>query len=253
MRLIAFAYLILFSFFPELQSQNYELLYQVTGFMNTNTYLVYDKSSKEAALVDPAGPIDTLLNFIADEGLTLKYILVTHAHPDHVFGIPNVRKTYPEALLCISEQDYSDRLIYTAWEEDFAPELVEKIKSSAEALEMFDFDYDTMGEPDIFLTGKDTLMLGGIPITTVLSPGHSRGSICYKMENILFSGDVLFYRRVGTTNLPKTCSLEDLVESVRRLYAIYEDNTTVYPGHGQFTDIGSEKFLNKKVTVDAVK
>jgi hydroxyacylglutathione hydrolase len=251
MRTFVFAYLILFFFTPKLQSQSYAVLHQVTGFMSTNTYLVYDKSSKEAALVDPAGPIETLLNFVADESLTLKYILVTHTHQDHVFGIPDVRKRYPEALLCLSKQDYADIVIFANWEEEFTSQLVDKIKSSAEAYEMFAFDYDTMGEPDIFLKSNDTLKLGEIVITTIISHGHTRGSVCYKMEDILFSGDVLFYRRVGNTNLPKTCSPEALVKSVRKLYSLYEDSTIVYPGHGKSTDIGSEKILNREVTVDS--
>jgi hydroxyacylglutathione hydrolase len=247
MRIFVSAFLLLFVFTPELLTQNYEVLHQVTGFMNTNSYLVYDKSSKEAALVDPAGSIDTLMNFIADKHLKLKYILVTHSHQDHVFGIPEVIKKYPEALVCITKQDYNDRIIFTNWEEEFTPELVEKINSSADAYEMFSFDYDTMGEPGIFLKDNDTLSLGEIAITTIISPGHSRGSVCYKMENILFPGDVLMYRRTGSSILPKTSSTEDLVKSVRRLYNLCKDETIVYPGHGRFTDIGSEKVHNSKV------
>ncbi|TSA32006.1 MAG: MBL fold metallo-hydrolase [Porphyromonadaceae bacterium] len=85
--------------------------------------------------------------------------------------------------------------------------------------------------------------------TGVHTPGHSPGGICYYTENILFSGDVLFYRTVGRTDT-QNGSKEAQIKSVRKLYEIFPDSTIVYPGHGQFTDIGSEKKENRKITLD---
>jgi len=90
-----------------------------------------------------------------------------------------------------------------------------------------------------------------LKIKTILSPGHSRGSICYHVGNVLFSGDVLFYREVGRTDLLGG-SGEEIVKSVRMLYTLLPDETKVYPGHGQFTEICYEKIENEEVTINEV-
>jgi hydroxyacylglutathione hydrolase len=236
---------------PFTNSQNYKIFSERSGFLNTNSYLVFDTITKEAAIIDPAGPQDTLLQHVKLNDLTLKYIMLTHAHPDHLTGVPSIRKFFPDAKLIMSIQEYEDMQIYSDWENRFSAEMIEKIRSSPAALEMFNFDVSSIGETDLFLNGEDTLYLGDIMITTILSPGHSRGSICYLMQDVLFSGDVLMYRRVGNTNLPDSGSPEEMIKSVRRLYSILDDNTVVYPGHGRFTDIGSEKVYNTEVTVDS--
>jgi len=113
---------------------------------------------------------------------------------------------------------------------------------------LIDFDPYSFKEPDIYIEANQILKLGSLNIKAIYSPGHSPGSVCYFIENILFSGDVLFYRTVGRTDVQNS-SREDQIKSVRRLYTLLSDKTKVYPGHGQFTDIGSEKVENKRITV----
>jgi glyoxylase-like metal-dependent hydrolase (beta-lactamase superfamily II) len=86
-------------------------------------------------------------------------------------------------------------------------------------------------------------------IRAIHCPGHSPGGVFYYTGNSLFSGDVLFYRTVGRTDT-QNGSREDQIKSVRKIYELFPDETKVYPGHGQFTDIGSEKKENKYITVD---
>ncbi len=114
------------------------------------------------------------------------------------------------------------------------------------------FDFKLLGKPEIELADNQIYKLGDIKIKTFLSPGHSRGSICFCADGILLSGDVLSFRSVGRSDLPKSGSKEDIIKSVRRLYNSLPDDTKVYPGHGQFTDIGTEKKENKKVTLNTV-
>jgi len=114
---------------------------------------------------------------------------------------------------------------------------------------MANFDFELIGKPDIFLKDDKIYKLGNLSIKTFLSPGHSRGSICFHVENALFSGDVLFYRNIGRTDFPKSGGHQELVKSIRRLYKLLPDETKVYPGHGLFTDIGSEKRGNSKITM----
>jgi glyoxylase-like metal-dependent hydrolase (beta-lactamase superfamily II) len=105
--------------------------------------------------------------------------------------------------------------------------------------------------PDIDLVDDQNFKLGNLTIRTILAPGHSRGSICFHVGNVLFSGDVLFHRQVGRTDL-QGGSKDAIVNSVRRLYAELPDATKVYPGHGEFTTIGEEKLQNEEVTAEAV-
>ncbi len=114
-----------------------------------------------------------------------------------------------------------------------------------------DYDLSIFVKPDILLEDNQIYKLGNLEIRTLLSPGHSAGSICFHVGDVLFSGDVLFHRQVGRTDLLGGAK-ETLVKSVRRLYAELPDGTKVYPGHGEFTDIGTEKLENEEVTVDAV-
>jgi len=226
------------------------VLHQVTGSGQTNCYLLYDANSKEAALVDVGGPIDTLLTRINNENLKLKYILITHCHPDHVVGVPLIKQKYPDVKICFSKEEYDDARLYAQWETKLDPKEVEEAKKYPEIVKMMNFDFSLIGEPDIYLKDNQTLKLGNLKIKTIKSPGHSRGSICYAVGNVMFSGDVLFYRSTGRTELAGG-SEEELTRSVRRLYSSLPDSTVVYPGHGQFTDIGSEKKENERVRQDS--
>lgn len=215
--------------------------------IETNGYLLYDERSGEAALVDVGGPVDTLISIIEKKNLKLKYIFITHCHADHVYGLPAVKERFPDAKICVSRADYDDTKLYSQWEKKLSPDEVAEIKKSPEAVKFMSFDLSSVCTPDIFLEDNQTFKVGDIAVRTIVSPGHSRGSVCYYGGNALFSGDVLFYRSVGRTDL-EGMSWELLVESVKKLYALLPDETIVYPGHGQFTTIGSEKKLNERIS-----
>ncbi len=224
---------------------------EVTGPIETNCYLLYEVKSKEAALFDVAGPIDTLISCVDENDLKLKYFLFTHGHPDHVMGLPPTRDGYPDALVCMNKKDYEDLQILEEWtEENVDPEELAEMRKDPKLAELMEFDPATFGEPDIYVEDGQTFNLGKLVIRAILSPGHSRGSTCYHVDNILFSGDVLFYRRVGRTDMLGG-SPEAQVRSVRRLYTLLPDDARVYPGHGPFTDIGSEKKENSEITMES--
>jgi glyoxylase-like metal-dependent hydrolase (beta-lactamase superfamily II) len=233
-------------------SQPGELIirHQVTGPIDTNCYLIYDAKSKEAALVDVGGPIDALVDTIYANDLRLKYIFATHVHMDHVEGVPQIKEQFPEALLCYNRQDYEDFLISREWLEEHYPDMMAQMRQSPQFEEWFAYDMAIFQEPDLELEDNQSYRLGNLEIRTFLSPGHSRGSICFHVQDVLFSGDVLFYRQVGRTDLLGG-SKDAIVESVRRLYTSLPDTTRVYPGHGEFTDIGIEKRENEEVSLDA--
>jgi len=228
-----------------------EVKHQVTG-LETNCYLIYDTQSKEAALIDVGGPIDSLLTIIQAEDLNLKYFLFTHGHGDHIVGLPAIRNKFLDAQVCINKKDYENTFLWADWAyEYFGEETIEEWAKNPEFKRIIEYDPHSFGEPDIFVTDKQDLKLGEFIITAIHSPGHSVGSICYHINNSLFSGDVLFRGKVGRTDLLDGSS-EDIVRSVRRLYTMLPDETIVYPGHYEFTTIGIEKFENDEVTMESV-
>jgi hydroxyacylglutathione hydrolase len=215
----------------------------------TNCYLLYDEASGEAALVDVGGPIDTLTTFIEEHGLKLKYIFITHCHADHVYGLPAVTSRYPEAAVCMTKADFDDAGMYTQWEQKLPPDEVAAIAQSPELVELMNFDISRVCVPDVFLEDNQTCMIGNVAIKAILTPGHSRGGVSFYAENALFSGDALFYRTVGRTDV-EGMSWDTLLVSVRKLYLLLPDETVVYPGHGQFTTIGDEKKFNARISAD---
>lgn len=218
----------------------------------TNCFLMYDSISGEAALVDVGGPIDTLLQIIDANDLTLKYFLCTHGHIDHLMGLPAVRDRFPDAKVCLNKLDYEDMLVQLDWiYENLDSTEIAEWKSDAEVAKFFDFDPASFGEPDIYLEEGQVYKLGNLAINTIYAPGHSRGSICFQVGNILFSGDVLMYRSAGRDDFQNSDS-EQLKASILKLYKLLPDSTEVYPGHGPPTNIGDEKRENQYVNAEEI-
>jgi glyoxylase-like metal-dependent hydrolase (beta-lactamase superfamily II) len=225
------------------------VLHQVTGPIDTNCYLLYDAQSKEAALIDVGGPIDTLVSHIQENDLELKYIFATHVHMDHVEGVPQIKEQFPDALVGYCQLDCEDFLDMPGWIKEHYPEMYAGMMSNPEIKKWEEYDLTIFVDHDIDLEDDQAYKLGSLEIRTILSPGHSAGSICFHVEDVLFSGDVLFYRQVGRTDLLGG-SKDNIAKSVRRLYTELPGSTKVYPGHGEFTDIGTERTENQEVRID---
>ncbi len=221
---------------------------EVEGPIKTNCYLLYGQKSKEAAIIDAAGPLDDLTAFIKDNGLKVRYIFLTHAHWDHIEGIFELVEKFPDAKVGISEEEFAAMQDYTAFARESDPERFEEVMRDSAMAKMVSIDLSAV-KPDFFVKDDEEYKLGRRVIRTVFSPGHSAGGMCYACDNLLFSGDVLLHRSVGNTNFYKA-SRKDQIGSVRRLYGMFPDATIVYPGHGQPTDIGSEKKENKYVSAE---
>lgn len=225
---------------------------QTTGAIGTNCYLLYDDATKDAALIDPGDTVFSLLSHIEKEGLNLKYILVTHCHPDHIYGFMTMqlRDKFPDAQVCFSAIEYEDLTkVVSKWKEAYPDQVSQEIQNSPVFLKLFDMDYNTLGRADIFLKDNQKLPLGNFEITAINTPGHAPGSISYHINNLLFTGDELIYRAVGGTKTSPVASFSAQVKSIRKLYNKFPDETIVYPGHGQSTTIGEEKTQNKNITL----
>jgi hydroxyacylglutathione hydrolase len=221
---------------------------EVEGPIKTNCYLLYGVKSKEAAIFDAAGPLDDLTAVVKANGLKVRYIFLTHAHWDHIEGIFDLKGKFPDAKVGISREEFAAMQDYTAFARESDPERFKEVMRDSALAKMVSIDFSAV-KPDIFLKDNVEYELGKRMIRAIFSPGHSAGGMCFSCGEILFSGDVLLRRSVGNTDFYKA-SRKDEVESVRRLYGMFPDATVVYPGHGEPTDIGSEKKENKYVSAE---
>lgn len=247
-----FAILVFLSACSKPDPEYLKVLHQTTGVIGTNCYLLYDSQTKEAALIDPGDTIPELLSKIENENLNLSYILVTHCHPDHIYGFHtmHLRDKFPNAKVCFSVEELEDMTkIVSKWKEAYPDDVSEEIQNSPVFLELFNMDYSTIGQPDIYVEDGQKLSLGNFEITAIKTPGHAHGSMSFYVNNYLFSGDELIYHGVGGTKTSPAASFDAQVKSIRRLYNELPDETIVYPGHGQSTTIGEEKTENKNITL----
>ena len=149
----------------------------VVGELGTNCYLLIDEATREAALIDPADSPDELSALIEREGVTLRYILLTHGHRDHTLAAPAMHKRYPAAAVYIHRLDANGSGIYHY-----------PLEGVIDSLNYYD--------------EGDTLPLGSLTISVLYTPGHTAGSVTLKVGDALFVGDTLFAGSCGRTDLP---------------------------------------------------
>jgi len=180
------------------------------GHFSVFCYLIGDEESKEALFIDPADDTDMLISEARSRGLTIKYIVNTHAHVDHIMGNAEmVKKT--GAKIIIHEKD--------------APLLV---RQPPDLLAMF--RAKPSPPADILVKDGDLIQVGKIGVKVLHTPGHSPGGMSLYVKGMVFTGDTLFVGSVGRTDFPG-CSWEVMEASIReKLYALPGD-TLVYPGH----------------------
>jgi len=194
------------------------------GPLATNCYIVYDEYSRKGVVIDPGDDAGNILAVIQKEKLHITFILNTHGHIDHI-GANTILRERTGAQIAIHENErafLSDEHLNGA------------------ALLGIPF---TPHHPDLILKDGQILQSGNISLRVLHVPGHSPGSVAFHSDSALFSGDVLFKDSVGRTDLPGG-SWEELCESIRRRILLLEDETCVYPGHGEKTNIGLEKTHN---------
>ena len=182
------------------------------GPFQVMTYLVACPETREAVIIDPAGEEDKILALIQTQGVTIKYILNTHGHSDHVLGNPKLKEVL-KVPVCMHEAD--DRF--------FSDQEVRKKSSKELGLAPPD-------PADIRLKDEDILEVGTLNIKVILTPGHTPGSVCYLVNGNLFCGDTLFVGAVGRTDLTGG-SLDTLLESLEKRVMVLPKETIVWPGH----------------------
>jgi hydroxyacylglutathione hydrolase len=180
-----------------------------------NAYLLVDSRSKKGIVIDPGGRTEALEAQVRAEGVHVVAILNTHGHYDHIGA-----NAYYRALYGVDV--YADA-------RDFA-------------LYHSQAGIDPQNAPTKGLPAQDDLEIGGLRVRVIPTPGHTPGSVCFLVEDMLFSGDTLFEGAVGRTD--DDAAARTLVESIRDRLLILPPGTLVYSGHGDVTTIGRERESN---------
>jgi len=197
----------------------------VVGAIQTNCYVFFDEISKEAMIVDPGYFDEKICTFIEEQQLKPRCIYLTHCHFDHILGVKELKKRYEIPVYAYRAEQ----------------EILENVDKNLSLMIGMGFT----AAADHYLNDGQILELGGFEIRVIHTPGHTIGSSCYyfETEGVLFSGDTLFRCSVGRTDFP-TGSMRQIHDSIHQKLFILPEETVVYPGHDQATDIRYEKMFN---------
>jgi hydroxyacylglutathione hydrolase len=200
-----------------------------------NGFVLGCEETREGVVVDPGDEVDLLLSAVEKHGLTIRYILLTHAHLDHVTGVARAR----QALNAPVTLHAADNFLY------------ENVMQQGM---MFGLRAEQPPPVDEFYDGEGPWRFGRYGAWVYHTPGHCPGGVCLAVgredqaERTLFVGDTLFAGSIGRTDLPGG-NLETLLNSIRSVLFRFPDDTIVWPGHGESTTVGHEKrtnpFLNR--------
>jgi hydroxyacylglutathione hydrolase len=201
----------------------------VVGPLGVNCSILGCSDTKEGVVIDPGADAQRILAKVKELGLTVKYVINTHGHFDHVGGNRELLAATGAKLL-IHQAD--------------VPFLGRAVSSAA----MYGLATENSPEPDDFLTDGQTISFGNQELLVLHTPGHTPGGCClyHRASGQVITGDTLFADGVGRTDFPG-CSTADLVAGIKTKLFTLPEATVAYPGHGPSTTIGHEKKHNPYV------
>jgi hydroxyacylglutathione hydrolase len=196
------------------------------GPLRCNCSILGDEASREAIVVDPGADIPSILQILERHELTVKEIVVTHAHIDHIAGALELKRL-TGAPIHYSQSDLplvAMMSVQAGWLGVATPEV---------------------SQPDDSPKDGDVVSVNGLAARVILTPGHTEGSLCLYLaeEKLLIAGDTLFAGSIGRTDLPGG-NAQQLLDSIRDRLLPLPDVTKVIPGHGESTTIGRERRSN---------
>ena len=187
------------------------------GPIGTNCYILEDEKARAAAIIDPGDEAGRILQVIEDDGVDVKYILLTHGHYDHTTAVPQLHKALPQAEIYIHRADANG-----------AGSQLFPLAGQIPGLKFYD--------------EGDTLALGDMTIQVLHTPGHSKGSVTLKVGDVLFCGDTLFAGSCGRTDLAGG-SYAEIMASLKKLGQLPGDYH-VCPGHDVTSTLERERRSN---------
>jgi len=201
-----------------------------------NAYVVYVEPGRACWVVDPGSPLQSgrILEFLRDRGLSLEAIVLTHGHVDHIAGVPDLRRDWPDAPVWIGPEDAS---------------MLADPQENLSAV--FGMPLSLAAEPDPCLLADRTLCLGPSTWCVLDTSGHTPGgrSLYCAQAGVVFVGDALFAGSIGRTDLPHSDPAR-LIRNIHERLLALPDETRVLSGHGPATTIGFERKWNRFLAED---
>ncbi len=195
-----------------------------TTALETNTYLALN--GERAFVVDPGADADKILAAAEAEGAKVEWVLLTHAHFDHIGGVAELQRAGAQVVLHRDDLDIVSSFKNLAF---YAGVKVEKFI------------------PDVTVSGGETLDVAGVKVRVIHTPGHTAGGVCYVADDIIFTGDTLFELSYGRTDFP-TGSFKELKNSVLNKLFVLPGDYRLLPGHGAPTTLAFEREHNPILT-----
>ncbi len=195
-----------------------------------NGFVVGCEESGEAVVIDPGDEVEALLEVVDARRVAVKAILLTHAHVDHVTGVPRAKAALGAPVYLHRD----DLFLYDA---------------AIQQAQFFGLHVDPLPPVDVFYTERQPIPFGRYEVHVHHTPGHSPGGVCLAVARqaerprTLFVGDTLFAGSIGRTDLPGG-DYPTLIRSIEQVLFPFGDAAEVYPGHGPCTTIGDERATN---------
>ena len=195
-----------------------------TTALETNTYLALN--GERAFVVDPGADADKILAAAEAEGAKIEWVLLTHAHFDHIGGVAELQRAGAQVVLHRDDLGIVSSFKNLAF---YAGVKVEKFL------------------PDVTVSGGETLDVAGVKVRVIHTPGHTAGGVCYVADDVIFTGDTLFELSYGRTDFP-TGSFKELKNSVLNKLFVLPGDYRLLPGHGAPTTLAFERKHNPILT-----
>jgi glyoxylase-like metal-dependent hydrolase (beta-lactamase superfamily II) len=205
-------------------SSNLHIEPEIVGPLLSNCYILWDEHTKHGVIIDPGDDAEIILKKITELDLTIKYILATHGHFDHIGAVAPLKQRLNTKFLA-----HEGDLFF--------------IEDGKKTANNWGVKIEQPPTPDHYIKDKEIINIKDFEIKVLHTPGHSPGGVCFHVNNMLFGGDTLFQRSIGRTDF-RQGSYEQLEKSIKTCLYTLPDNTIVYTGHGPNTTIGDEKKYN---------
>jgi glyoxylase-like metal-dependent hydrolase (beta-lactamase superfamily II) len=195
-----------------------------------NGYVVSCQETRQGVVIDPGDEAGELISAVKADGVTVKAILLTHAHLDHITGVAHTKRTFGVDVWLHKDDEFLYRGV-------------------VEQGQMFGLRVERQPPVDRYFEPGTPFKFGRLIVDILHTPGHCPGGVCLAIgpqddpERTLFVGDTLFAGSIGRTDLPGG-DTETLLQSIREVLFAFPDRTEVYSGHGPVTTIGEERRSN---------
>ena len=203
----------------------------VNELMTSNCYVVYDDYTKKSIVIDPGSEKSLReIDFIEAHQLQLDYIIISHEHTDHNWGVNSLREKYPQSKMVCSEAcnkivKKTNRTYFLFYYDDR------------------DYRYEIAPADKIISRDGDIISWDEHTICFVLTPGHSKGAMCICIDKMIFTGDTIMLFKPYFNG--RDSNENDWIVSISKINNMFQEDTVIFPGHGETLTLKEWKYFNK--------